>query len=223
MVCCLLCPDTPPEKVSAKGARGGGYQMYLDKQNNPETFATPLAKACCAEPGCCCIATLGTPLGCTACYSRKSVLDTYYNGIQDFVCLQGYLDCCCCKVSSCCPGSMIGLCCEGFWCNVLAISIARLHLMEKKRIRPDPMDYQIIACANCLQLLACLFDILAIFISELREAACIIDIVADLVMCSVGGCMGTQVYHEIKEDKKKGIANPELMRRAPAPQQMARP
>ena len=60
----------------------------------------------------------------------------------------------------------------GCLCPVFSLSLARIHLMHSKRIRPDPMDYQIIASANCLQLLACLFDILAIFISELREAAC---------------------------------------------------
>ena len=43
---------------------------------------------------------------------------------------------------------------QGCCCPVFSISIARLHLMDSKRIRPDPWDYQIIAFSNCLQVCA---------------------------------------------------------------------
>merc|ERR1719469_1271696 len=72
--------------------------------------------------------------------------------------------------------------------------------MDAKQVQPDPCDYKIICCSNALQCLACLFSILAIFVEQLREASEIINCIADLFLCSVGGCMGAQVHHEIKLD-----------------------
>jgi len=103
---------------------------------------------------------------------------------------------------------MLGLCCEGCCCSILSISIARLDMMHSKNVRPDPCDFKLIACSNCLQLTACICHILAIFISELREAAQIIDCIADIFTCSVAGCMGAQVHHELKKDKDAVQVNP---------------
>ena len=72
--------------------------------------------------------------------------------------------------------------------------------MDSKQMRPDPCDWQIIACSNCLQLVSCIIDIIAQFVPEARELAMIVDLVADLFTCSVAGCMGAQVHHEIKKD-----------------------
>jgi len=36
--------------------------------------------------------------------------------------------------------------------------------------------------------------------SQAREAANIVDLIADLVTLSVAGCMGAQINHEIKTD-----------------------
>lgn len=41
-------------------------------------------------------------------------------------------------------------------------------------------------------------SIVAIFVEDLEEIAQIIDLIADLFTCSVAGCMGAQVHHEIK-------------------------
>ena len=35
-------------------------------------------------------------------------------------------------------------------------------------MRPDPCDYQIICCSNTLQLIACVLDIIAIFVEQAR-------------------------------------------------------
>jgi len=97
------------------------------------------------------------------------VLDKYAGGMQNYVCFQGYIpNCCCMDTSDMCRGSELGLCLEGCCCPVFSISIARLHLMDSKRIRPDPWDYQIIAFSNCLQLASCILDIIAIFVEEVR-------------------------------------------------------
>jgi len=202
MVFCFLCPDTPPEKVSAKGSRGASQNAMLEMKENPHIFAVGLHNACCAEPCCCILSSLGSPLGCTACWARKAVLDRYYNGLDDYVCCQGYWPrCCCVDVPNCCRGSPAGLCLEGFCCGPFSLSIARIHLMHSKRIRPDPMDYQVIACSNCLQFISCILDIAAIFAKELRDLAHLVDLLADLVTCSVAGCMGAQIKHELKKDK----------------------
>jgi len=206
---CILCPSEPPAKVSAKGSKGAQYGMYLAAQNNPNQFALPLKDACCTEPLCCIAGGCGAPCGCTSCWSRKAVLDTYYKGMDDFTCFQGYFDniCCCIKPSTMCAclnGSPVGLCLEGCCCSMLSVSVARIHLMSTKGIRPDPCDYQIIQCSNFLQLISCIFDIAAMFFDPLREAALILDIIADLFTYSVMGCMGAQIYHEVNKDKGAG-------------------
>jgi len=199
---CIICPDKPPDKVSRKGAGGAAQQAMLDAQNNPNVFAIGLKDACCEEPGCCIISALGTPCGLTACWARKAVLEKYANGIEDFVCCQGYAGkCCCIEPGTYCKGSAAGLCCEGCCCPVLSLSIARVHLMDMKQVRPDPCDYKIICCSNTLQLIACVLDIIAIFVEQARDLAELIGCVADIFTCSVGGCMGAQVHHEIKLDK----------------------
>ena len=200
---CFLCSEEPPENVRAKGSRGAAQSAMVALKDNPNQFAIGLKDACCAEPFCCLVSACGAPFGCTACWARKAVLEKYHNGIKDFICCQGYLpQCCCANPAECCPGTMAGLCCEGCCCPILSISIARLHLMHSKNVRPDKCDYQLIACSNCLQLTACIFQILAIFIDALREAAQIIDCIADLFTCSIAGCMGAQIHHTIKNDSK---------------------
>ena len=73
--------------------------------------------------------------------------------------------------------------------------------MDKKQIRPDPCDYQIIACSNFLQLLSCVLDLVATFVEQLREASLVLDCIADCFSLSVAGCMGAQIKHELsKED-----------------------
>jgi len=48
-----------------------------------------------------------------------------------------------------------------------------------------------------LQALACICDILAIFVAELRQVAQIIDRIADIFYHTITGCMTAQVSHEM--------------------------
>ena len=50
-----------------------------------------------------------------------------------------------------------------------------------------------IECANCLQLASCVFDIVAIFDEGLRDAATILDLIADCVTLSVAGCSASHM------------------------------
>ena len=80
------------------------------------------------------------------------------------------------------------------------IMLLAMMARDKKQIRPDPMDYQIIACSNFLQLISCILDIVAVFVKQAREVAHLLDLLADLFTLSVAGCMGAQISHEIKKD-----------------------
>ena len=140
--------------------------QILAKQDNPHVFALGLKDACCEEPCCCIVSALGAPFGCTACWARKAVLEKYSaNGLDDYVCCQGYIpQICCCDPSTWCAGSRLGLAFEGLCCPVFSLSLARLHMMDAKQNRPDPCDYQIIWCSNILQLVSCVLDVVAIFV-----------------------------------------------------------
>jgi len=72
--------------------------------------------------------------------------------VDDFVCFQNYIPACCClDFPNMCRGSKAGLYLEGCCCPIFALSIARIHLMDSKQMRPDPMDWQLIHCSNALQ------------------------------------------------------------------------
>ena len=140
-------PAEPPKEVGSKGAKGMQHAEMLGKRNNEDDFALPLSSACTTEPGCCILSCLGAPFGFTSWYMRKLVLDTYAGGVNDFVCCQGYIPYfCCVDPRTSCPGGSTGLCLEGLLCPIFSLSIARIHLMDIRRLRPDPMDYQMYAC-----------------------------------------------------------------------------
>lgn len=81
--------------------------------------------------------------------------------------------CCCIKAGSCGEQSCPDLCLflESCVCNCFAVSASRMYVMEKYDLGSDPCDYRLIRINNCLQILACVCNILAIFIAELRDLA----------------------------------------------------
>ena len=197
---CMCFPADRPTQVKAKGTTGKKYNQLLMMADNPHPFKVPLDKACCAEPLCCCAGTACAFFPFPSCYLRKQTLDKYGNGIRDFKCCQGYLGTICCVTpADCCPGSEVGLCLEAICCPVLSVSVARIYVMEAKRLRPDPIDYQIIQCSNCLQMAACVCHVLALFLPEMRDAAAILDCIADTFTAMVNGCMCAQIIHEMKD------------------------
>ena len=72
-----------------------------------------------------------------------------------------------------------------------------MFMMDQYDLRPDPCDNRVVRLTNCLMMLSCIFDILAIFIRELREAAHILHVVANCVFYSTIGCMAGQVNREV--------------------------
>ena len=207
---CLLCLGSdPPESVKGKGGRADQFNKLLTLKDQPSEFAVGMKDACFKEPCCCLGAFLCVPTGVTACWARKKVLDTYHSGLSDYTCCQNYLTstCCCCGVpKDCCKGNGCALCIEGLCCPVFGVSVARMHLMETKLIRPDPCDYQIIHCSNLLQCASCICTSAASILAcvwnnpasdALAAFACIFDVLVDMCTCWVTGCMAAQIAHEV--------------------------
>ena len=86
---------------------------------------------------------------------------------------EGYFNFCGFHAGACgeqnCPTCCAFL--EGCICNCIAVSANRAYVMEKFDLSSDPCDYRLIRINNCLQLLACVCNILAIFIDQLRDLA----------------------------------------------------
>lgn len=132
-------------------------------------------------------------MGCTQCALRRKVLE---GDMSKYQCFQGYYTICCCiKGGSMNEDSCPDFCAflEGCLCNCVAVSASRVYVMEKYNLTSDACDYRIIRINNCLQLLACVCDILAIFIDSLRQLARVIDNIADCFYHTVSGCMTAQV------------------------------
>lgn len=112
-----------------------------------------------------------------------------------YICCQGYFNRCCCTAGEMgeksCPD--LCLCIEAHCCNCLAVSYSRLYVMDKYALSTDPCDYRVIRINNCIQILACVCDILAMFFDALRPLSACIDHLADCVYHSVSGCMTSQV------------------------------
>ena len=85
-----------------------------------------------------------------------------------------------------------------------ALSATRMYVMDKFNLASDPCDRRIIRFNNFMQLLACVCNILACFVPELRDAAQCIQCIADLVFYTTAGCMFAQINYEWNERKKEG-------------------
>jgi hypothetical protein len=91
----------------------------------------------------------------------------------------------------------VGLFLQALCCAGCAISATRVYIQEERQIQSDPCDNRIIRFNNCIQILACICSILAIFIAELREIAECINIIADIVYMITSGCMQAQTFVEL--------------------------
>jgi len=138
---------------------------------------------------------------CSAYYTRYKALD---GDLTRYVCCQGYSDCMCFKAGQCyeqsCPAFCLGV--ESCCCVGPGMSSSREFVMDQYSLRPDACDNRIIRLTNCLQVLSCVCDILAIFMSQLRDLAHLIHSVAQIVFYTTLGCMAAQVNYEL--DSRKG-------------------
>lgn len=106
-----------------------------------------------------------------------------------------------------CPA--LCLCLETTCCFTCAVQATRYYLMDKFRIHPDPSDFQIVRCNNAMQCLACICNLAACFVEDLRECSRLIDLIAHITFCSVQGCIQVQTYDEIKFQQSKATQAPQ--------------
>ena len=123
------------------------------------------------------------------------------SGWKNYVCCQGYIPACCCFApGSCCEKDLprTCMCVEILCCPGLAVSSTRFVMMDQYELSPDECDNRLIRFNNCIQLLSCICNILAMFSRDFQQLAQIIDLIADIVFFSTAGCMTAQVNYEIK-------------------------
>jgi hypothetical protein len=129
-------------------------------------------------------------------FLRRRVLE---DDMSKYACCQGYVNICGFKAGRCneesCP--TFCLCVESCLCNGCAVSASRMYVMDKFELSSDPCDYRLIRINNCIQAVACICDIVAIFDANMRHMARIADLAADIVYHTVSGCMTAQVIHEL--------------------------
>lgn len=134
---------------------------------------------------------------CCACYTRYKVID---EDLGQYTCFQGYCDNACCRAGMCCENNCPAfcLCLETVLCLGPSVSVSRLYAMDRWDLRPDPCDNQTIRFSNCLQVTACVCDIIAIFVPELRDCAQAMRLLADCAFYTTIGCMMSQVQSEVR-------------------------
>jgi len=190
---CCLCSDDPVE--------GDPYAQGV-------AFKTSMMDAPCKDPCCCCVACICP--WCTAFALRRTVLA---DDMSKYLCCQGYFDCCCFKAGtlgeSNCPTCC--LCLEAVCCLSCAVSATRIYAMDQKGLQSDPCDRRLIRCNNCVQLLSCICDILAICIEQLRPCAQLLDTIRHILYCSIQACMQAQVHYEYKDTIPQGVPQKQEM------------
>ena len=78
------------------------------------------------------------------------------------------------------------------------------YVMDKYDLQSDPCDRRIIRFNNCIQMLACICHLAAMFDPSFRDLANILDLIADIVFYTTAGCMHAQVHYELTEREKSG-------------------
>lgn len=127
----------------------------------------------------------------TQYFLRRKVLE---GDMSRYVCCQGYTNICCFQAGTLgeqyCPD--VCLCCESCCCNGFAISASRMYMMDRYQLASDPCDYRLIRINNCIQILSCFCNILAVIDEKFQHLAGIIDRIADFFYHLVSGCMTAQ-------------------------------
>jgi len=158
---------------------------------------------------CWCCGQFLTPFsGCTQYFLRRKVLN--YD-MTKYACFQGQFTFCCgaIQAGACgeenCPDCC--LCFEACCCNCFAVSASRMYVMERYDLSSEACDYRLIRINNCLQLLACFCDILALIDGNFRALANLVNHIADLFYHCVSGCMTAQTAWEVDYQNSVGGNN----------------
>eukprot|EP00039_Didymoeca_costata_P018544 m.333918 g.333918 ORF g.333918 m.333918 type:complete len:196 (+) comp17245_c0_seq1:95-682(+) len=165
-------------------------------QYNQREWQTDMCHACCNNCPCCIIALVCCP--CSACYIRGMALQGDFN---NYTCCQR--QCCGDKVGACCSTCekncpRCSLACESVICLGFSVTGTKNYIQAERQIVTDPCDNRLVAFSNCLQIFACICQILAIFLPGLESAADCLSCIADIVFLVVQACAQAQVHLELK-------------------------
>jgi len=185
-MCMFLCSDDPLENDDSKY---GKYHAFVNQ------WQVGMIHAPGADPLVCCAACVCVP--CAQYYLRDKVLG---GQMENYICCQGYYPACCCfrpghMGEQQCPHLCLAL--ESIFCQSCAVSSSRLAVMDMYELQSDPMDRRIIRFNNCIQMAACICDIIAIFMAQARDLAHILNLIAEIVWYSTQACMTTQTNFEL--------------------------
>merc|ERR1712028_251450 len=99
------------------------------------------------------------------------------------------------------------MCIEACCCMECMVSSTRMLVMDSLDITPDPCDNRIIRFNNCLQLVSCVCNILAMFEPSFRDLAALLDLIADCVFMATVGCMTAQTNYELTNNQRQANYN----------------
>ncbi|KAH9621851.1 hypothetical protein KSS87_014459 [Heliosperma pusillum] len=137
---------------------------------------------------------------CASYLLRKRAL---YNDMTRYVCCGGYMPCSGRCGESRCPEFCLAT--EVFCCFANSVASTRFMLQDQFNIQTTQCDNCIIGFMFCLNQVACIFSIVAMIVGseEISQASHILNLLSDVVYCSVCACMQTQ--HKVEMDKRDGM------------------
>mmetsp|Transcript_2487 Transcript_2487/g.5152 ORF Transcript_2487/g.5152 Transcript_2487/m.5152 type:complete len:324 (-) Transcript_2487:393-1364(-) len=150
----------------------------------------------------CCWCT--TSCFCCCCMSYWLRYRALYERMENYTCCSGYMPC-----SGKCGESSAPECClcmESTICFPTSVIATRFMIQDELLIQNTKCDNCLMAFTFCMQQLACICTIIAMLTNDdsIDQAANFVDLIADIVWCSVCACMQTQ--HKIQLDARdKGL------------------
>jgi hypothetical protein len=123
-----------------------------------------------------------------------------YERMDNYTCCSGYLPCSGKCGEASCPQCC--LCTESTICFPTSVIVTRFMIQDDLLIQNSKCDNCLMAFTFCMQQLACICTIIAMLTNDdsIDQAANMVDIIADVVWCSVCACMQTQ--HKIQLDAR---------------------
>ena len=167
-----------------------------------KTWQTDLMGAPGASLGYCCFSAF-----CSCCASYQLRKRALHGDMTRYTCCGGYLPCSGRCGEQNCPAFCLGM--ETVFCFAQSVASTRWMVQDEMQLQNTQCDNCLIATTIALQYISCIFSCIAMFVNVegVREAAHIIDWIADAMWCSVCACMQTQ--HKVQLDARD--ADPSLI------------
>jgi len=177
-----------------------------------------LMSACLEKPGWCLFSAL-----CPCCSSYSVRKQLLYNDMRRYVCCGGACPCSGKMGEQSAPEFCLAM--ETVCCFAQSVASSRFMIQDEMLVQTTKCDNCIIGTMIALQYAACLFSIAAMLMQNdsLRELSAMLNLISDMVYCSVCACMQTQ--HKAQLDVRDGVVPPKegIIMVAPPVMAMIRP